>query len=66
MNGTVGVARQPPEWAPHEAMWIGFPSHAELWEDDLVPARAEVAAFAAALHADGAGEAIWLVAADPA
>ncbi|MEP7317026.1 MAG: agmatine deiminase family protein, partial [Sphingomicrobium sp.] len=55
-----------PEWASHQAMWIGFPSHADLWEDDLAPARAEVAAFAAALHADGAGEAIWLVAADAA
>ena len=47
-------------------MWIGFPSHADLWEDDLAPAQAEVAAFAAALNADGAGEAIWLVAADEA
>jgi agmatine deiminase len=45
-------------------MWIGFPSAADLWEDDLAPAQAEVAAFAAAIHADGAGEAIWLVAAD--
>ena len=52
------------EWAPHQAMWIGFPSALDLWEDDLAPAQAEVAALAAALHADGKGEAIWLVAAD--
>ena len=26
------TARQPPEWAPHEFVWIGFPSHGELWE----------------------------------
>jgi len=53
-----------PEWAPHEAVWIGFPSAADLWEQDLAPARAEVAAFAAAVHADGAGEQVLLVAAD--
>ena len=53
-----------PEWAPHQAVWIGFPSSAELWEADLAPAQAEVAAFAAAVHADGAGEQVWLVAAD--
>jgi agmatine deiminase len=53
-----------PEWAPHQAVWIGFPSSAELWEADLAPAQAEVAAFAAAVHADGAGEEVWLVAAD--
>ncbi|MCL6739968.1 agmatine deiminase family protein [Sphingomonas sp. RB56-2] len=55
-----------PEWAPHAAVWIGFPSAADLWENDLAPAQAEVAAFAAAVHADGRGEQVWLVAADEA
>ncbi|PZO91160.1 MAG: agmatine deiminase [Sphingomonas sanxanigenens] len=58
--------RQPAEWAAHDAVWIGFPSHGELWEDDLAPAQAEVAAFANAVDADGAGEQVILVAADEA
>jgi agmatine deiminase len=53
-----------PEWAPHAAVWIGFPSSVDLWVDDLAPAQSEVATFAVAVHADGKGEEVWLVAAD--
>lgn len=44
----------PAEWSPHRAMWLGYPSHGELWEEDLEPAREEVAALAAALAGPGA------------
>ena len=39
----------PAEWAPHRAMWVGFPSHAELWQEDLEQAQQEVADLARAL-----------------
>jgi agmatine deiminase len=60
----VTVVPPPAEWAPHDAVWIGFPSHPELWEEDLDPAREEVVAFARAVHAGGRGETVILVAAD--
>ncbi|HEY7006291.1 MAG TPA: agmatine deiminase family protein [Sphingomicrobium sp.] len=59
------ISRPPlPEWAPHESVWIGFPSDPQLWLGDLKPAEREVAAFAEAVHAGGRGEKVWLVAAN--
>ena len=43
----------PAEWSPHRAMWVGWPSHAELWEDNLEPAQAEVEALVRALAGPG-------------
>ena len=44
----------PAEWAAHRALWLGFPSHADLWEDNLVPAQDEVEALVRALASEGA------------
>ncbi|WP_085339756.1 agmatine deiminase family protein [Aquidulcibacter paucihalophilus] len=41
----------PAEWAPHKAIWTCWPSAADLWQENLVPARAEVAAMIHALAA---------------
>ena len=45
-------------------MWLGFPSHAELWENDLTRAQAEVADFARALAGPG-GERVRLLTGSP-
>jgi agmatine deiminase len=54
----------PAEWAPHRAMWLGFPSHADLWADDLAAAQGEVAALAKALAGPG-GERVKLMTGHP-
>jgi len=46
----------PAEWRPHKAIWTGWPSAANLWGENLEPARAEVAAMVRALHDGGAGD----------
>ncbi len=43
----------PAEWSPHRAMWVGWPSHGELWEANLEPAQAEVEALVRALAGPG-------------
>ncbi len=56
----------PAEWSPHRAMWLGFPSHAELWREDLEVAQDEVAALARALAGPGAERVRLMVCGDEA
>jgi agmatine deiminase len=50
--------RVPAEWASHEATWTAWPSHADLWQENLAPARA---AFAQLVAAISAGERVEVI-----
>jgi agmatine deiminase len=39
----------PAEWSPHTATWTAWPSHAELWQEQLGTARTAVARLVAAV-----------------
>jgi agmatine deiminase len=55
--------KMPAEWAVHERVWIGFPSHVNAWEEaPLAPAQHQIAAFANAVHDGGEGEKVHLIA----
>jgi agmatine deiminase len=53
--------RMPAEWAPHERVWIGFPSFWGHWEAPYEAAQRQIAAFANAVWDGGKGEAVHLV-----
>lgn len=54
--------RMPAEWAPHERVWIGFPSFWGHWEEPFAAAQAQIAGFANAVHDGGKGETVYLIA----
>jgi agmatine deiminase len=60
------TARAPAEWTPHAAVWTAWPSHPELWVEDLEPAREEVAGLIRAIRDGGRGERVELLCANEA
>jgi agmatine deiminase len=66
-EGKIGMSLHfPAEWSRHRAIWVGFPSHPDLWQDDISPAREEVAAFVRALAGPGGERVRLLVTGDEA
>lgn len=45
--------RMPPEWAPQDWLWIGFPHDAEEWPGYLGQAQEQIASFANAVAESG-------------
>jgi len=56
----------PAEWSPHRAIWVGFPSHPDLWQEDLPVAQDESANLALALAGPGGERVRLLVCGDDA
>ncbi len=51
----------PPEWAPHDRVWIGFPSFRAHWGEKLAEAQRQIATFADAVSDAGRGETVHLI-----
>jgi len=49
--------RQPAEWELHRACWLAWPSHADLWQEDLPVVQAEFTALCRAIADPGTGKA---------
>ena len=49
----MAVSPIPAEWSPHRAMWVGWPSHGDVWGEELRPAQDEVEALVRALAGPG-------------
>jgi agmatine deiminase len=43
----------PAEWLPHACTWLAWPSHADLWRENLAPARTAFTKLVAAIAGEG-------------
>src|SRR4051794_5934331 len=52
--------RMPAEWEPHEACWVAWPSHGDLWGEDLPAVQDEFVRLCKAITytSNGKGEAL--------
>ncbi|MEZ0390773.1 MAG: agmatine deiminase family protein [Pseudobdellovibrionaceae bacterium] len=41
--------RMPAEWEKHDSVWLAWPSHSHLWQEDLEPAQEEFIEFCKAI-----------------
>lgn len=60
---TTDAILQPAEWAPHDAVWLAWPSHEDLWRLGLPEARRSFTALARAIARHG-GERLEVLAPD--
>lgn len=49
MNPVATKYRMPAEWEPHQSVWLAWPSAADLWLEDLLPAQEEFHSFCEAI-----------------
>ena len=56
--------RQYAEWETHRACWLAWPSHENLWEENLPLAQAEFTALCQAISLNGTGEVLEILVPD--
>jgi len=64
--------RYPAEWEPHRAVWLAWPSHAELWGKALAEVQREFVELCQAIAdvepetGNPRGDALWVLVPDEA
>ncbi len=52
MESNFSLPHQPAEWEEHEACWLAWPSHGDLWQEDLETTRQEFTALCRAISGE--------------